>query len=110
MVVVYISSPYTKGDQALNVRKQMVTTDELMDKGFCTITPLYTHFQHMFSPRDYEDWMRIDLELIRRCDVVLRLPGESSGADREVAYAEELGIPVVRALWELDKLNLKERI
>ena len=110
MIVVYLSSPYTKGDQALNVRKQMEVTDKLMDKGFCTITPLYTHFQHMFMPRDYEDWMKIDLELIRRCDVVLRLPGESSGADREVAYAEELGIPVKHAIWELEKLELKQRI
>ena len=110
MIVVYISSPYTKGDQAINVRNQMVMTDELMTKGFCTITPLYTHFQHMIRPRNYEDWMKVDLELVRRCDVVLRLPGESSGADKEVAYAEKLGIPVVHALWELEKLKIKERV
>ena len=30
----------------------------------------------------------------RRCDGVLRLPGESNGADQDVAIARERGIPV----------------
>jgi hypothetical protein len=32
--------------------------------------------------------------LLQRCDGVLRLPGESTGADQDVAIAEERGIPV----------------
>ena len=110
MVVVYISSPYTIGDQAVNVRNQMVATDELMNKGYCCITPLYTHFQHMFSPRGYEDWMKVDLELVKRADVVLRLPGESSGADREVEHAKSLDIPVVFSIEELEMTKWDQRM
>ena len=32
--------------------------------------------------------------LIERCDAVLRLPGESTGADNDVRLARERGIPV----------------
>ena len=32
--------------------------------------------------------------LIHRCDAVLRLPGDSKGADQDVAIARELGLPV----------------
>ena len=30
---------------------------------------------------------------VRRCDGILRLPGESPGADREQSHAERLGLP-----------------
>jgi len=98
---VYIASPYTKGDTAINVKRQLDTFDILMDKGYFPFAPLYSHFQHMAHPRPYEDWMTYDLEWILVCDCVLRLDGESSGADREVAHAKEHGIPVYYSLEEL---------
>ena len=36
--------------------------------------------------------------LLARCDAVLRLPGESTGADQDVAVARELGLPVYHRL------------
>jgi len=39
--------------------------------------------------------------LLERCDAVLRIPGESRGADQDVARALQLGLPVYRALSEL---------
>ena len=100
-IKVYIASPYTLGDAAENVRAQIDAVDELMDNGFMPFAPLYSHFQHMVHPRPYQDWIDIDLEWIRVCDCVLRLEGESSGADGEVRYAEEFKIPVYYSLKEL---------
>ena len=34
--------------------------------------------------------------LLQHCDAVLRLPGDSTGADLDVAIAQERGIPVYR--------------
>ena len=45
MVKVYIASPYTKGDTAVNVKRQLDAVDELMDAGFAPFAPLYSHFQ-----------------------------------------------------------------
>jgi hypothetical protein len=39
--------------------------------------------------------------LLERCDAVLRIPGESRGADLDVARARELGLPVYRSVGEL---------
>jgi hypothetical protein len=39
--------------------------------------------------------------LLQRCDAVLRLPGESRGADQDVAIAEARGIPVFTSLAEV---------
>ncbi|WP_207841898.1 DUF4406 domain-containing protein [Williamsia soli] len=39
--------------------------------------------------------------LLAHCDAVLRLPGESRGADADVALARERGIPVYRTLDEV---------
>lgn len=41
--------------------------------------------------------------LLRCCDAVLRIPGESRGADLDVARAIELGLPVYRDLSELPR-------
>jgi hypothetical protein len=99
MIRVYIASPYTNGDVAENVRAQMDAADRLMDLGFCPIVPLYSHFQHIFKPRPYEDWMKIDLAKLEMCDIVLRLPGYSPGADLETEHAAKVGIPVARG-WD----------
>jgi hypothetical protein len=79
MIKVYIASPYTKGDIAVNVKRQIDTADELISKGFAPFAPLYSHFQHLVHPRAYQDWIKLDLEWIKACDVLLRLPGESLG-------------------------------
>lgn len=39
--------------------------------------------------------------LLRRCDAVLRLAGESRGADQDVAIARDRGIPVYYGLDEI---------
>ena len=39
--------------------------------------------------------------LLQHCDAVLRLPGESTGADKDVEIAEQLGLPVYRTLEEV---------
>lgn len=104
MIKVYIASPYTQGDQAVNVKAQMDTFIDLLDLGYIPFAPLLTHFVHMAHPRPYNAWTSYDDEWVKVCDVVLRLSGESKGADNEVRLAESLGIPVVRSVPELVNL------
>ncbi len=93
-IKVYIASPYTIGDIAMNVKLQIDTVDQLINLGFVPFAPLYYHFQHMMHPRSSDDWMALDLEWLDSCDAVLRLPGASFGADREVECAESKGKPI----------------
>jgi hypothetical protein len=43
--------------------------------------------------------------LLQHADAVLRLPGESRGADQDVAIARERGLPVYHSLDELPSAN-----
>lgn len=91
---VYVAGPYTKGDVALNVREAVRVSDELLKLGYAPYCPHLTHFWHMLFPHKYQVWLDLDNEWVACCDVLLRIPGESSGADKEVALAESLDIPV----------------
>jgi hypothetical protein len=93
--VVYIASPYTKGDVAMNTHFQCKVFDRLLSDGkVLPVAPLWSHFQHTLFPRPYEDWIRYDQEMLCCYDVCLRLEAtlpaldyqqnESSGADAEV--------------------------
>jgi len=43
--------------------------------------------------------------LLERCDAVLRLPGDSRGADQDVAIARRRGLPVFTSLAEVPGVN-----
>ena len=100
---VYIASPYTLGDPVLNVRRSLYAADELMNNGFVPFVPLLCHFWHFYSPKIYTDWVEYDLEWIFSCNILLRLPGESEGADKEVREATIQGIPVYYSVEDLVK-------
>lgn len=102
MKKIYIASPYTVGDVAINVRRQLEAAGLLIGLGHAPFAPLLSHFQHMFSPQPYEKWIEIDLVWLRSCDAVLRLPGVSKGADIEVMEAIRLGLPVFNSVREIE--------
>lgn len=99
---VYIAGPYTNGDVAVNVRAAIAAANDLADLGFAPFVPHFTHFWHMLFPRPYEFWLELDNQFLPHCDAILRLPGKSNGADKEVALAESLGIPV---FYDIPTLN-----
>jgi hypothetical protein len=100
---VYVAGPYTQGDVAINVRKAYEAANRLADLGFAPFVPHATHFWHMLFPRAYEFWLELDSEFLPFCEAVLRLPGPSNGADKEVSLAQELGLPVFTDIDDLLK-------
>ena len=92
---VYVASPYTVGDRNENVRRNLACADWLMDLGCAPYAPLLTHFQDLATPRPPDDWLSLDLAWLAKADVLIRLPGESNGADIEVKFCAEHDIPVV---------------
>lgn len=55
----------------------------------------------VFSPFAADVLYPTAARLLQHCDAVLRLPGESSGADTDVAIARERGIPVYTELAQI---------
>ncbi len=101
MKKIYIAGPYTKGDVAINVRKAFEMANELADLGFAPFVPHSTHFWHMLFPRPYEFWLKLDNEFLPCCDALIRISGESNGADKEVELAKDYNIPVFHSKQEL---------
>lgn len=98
---IYIASPYTNPDPCANTHKAIMVANKLLDIGYIPFVPHLSHFWHTITPRQYEDWTKIDNEFLKCCDCVLRLEGESKGADKEVELAKQLGIPVYYSIEEL---------
>lgn len=103
---VYVAGPYSKGDVAVNVRKAICAADELWAAGFAPYLPHLTHFWHILVPHPYEEWLDLDNQFIPVCDALFRMPGESSGADKEVALARSLGIPVFCTKEDLQRYEI----
>jgi hypothetical protein len=101
MIKVYVAGPYTRGDVAINVRNAFEAADRLADLGYAPFVPHSSHLWHILFPRSYRDWMDLDEEFLGCCDVLLRLPGESPGADFEVCVAGDKGIPVFHSVEEI---------
>lgn len=90
---VYVAGPYSS-DPVMGTRKAIHVADAIWEAGGAPYVPHLTHLWHLISPHPYEDWLELDLVWVSRCDMLVRLPGKSSGADREVAHAEQECIPV----------------
>jgi hypothetical protein len=124
---VYIAGPISKGDLCHNINQATAAFIALVKAGFAPLCPhwsVYSKSPFYGWEKDmeivgcgesllceatamgndemtHEDWMRIDLPWVAASDAVLRLPGESTGADRETAHAREHGVPVFGSVGEV---------
>ena len=100
-LIVYVAGPYT-GDEDANVKRAVDAANELFDAGCVPFVPHLSHHweERSAAKRPWEAWLTWCLTWVGFCDVVLRLPGESKGAEIEESHARLLGIPVVRSVAE----------
>jgi len=99
--LIYIAGPYTQGDPVINVRNAIDVGAEILMNGHVPVIPHLTMFFHLVYPHPIEVWYEYDLAILERCDVLVRLPGRSTGADKEVDHATKHDIPVTFGMDEL---------
>lgn len=100
-IKIYIASPYNSGDREKNTRLQIDAFHILRDMGYLPIAPLLSHYVNLVRDRSHQDWLEYDIELLKLCDIVVRLKPKddngveipSPGADIEEQKAIELQIP-----------------
>lgn len=103
--LVYVAAPYTNPDPVENTHRAIRLGTKLVEAGKCTpVIPHLSLLWHAVTPRPIDFWYAYDLELLARCDFVLRIAGPSTGTDAEVKEAERLGIPVAYDVPELHAL------
>ena len=101
-IYIYVSGPYTKGDVVLNIRKAIQVAEKILEMGYIPYLPHTTHLWHLASPHTWEYWLALDLAWIEKCDGLLRISGESEGADLEVSKAKDLNKPVFSNIDQID--------
>lgn len=92
---VYIAAPYSS-NPVEGTRRALYIGDRLLSHGFIPFIPHLSLFWDLIYPHPVEHWYEYDLEWLRQCHELIRLPGESKGADREVIQALSMGLKV----WE----------
>lgn len=119
---VYIAGPISRGDLMHNVNQATEAFVKLALAGLAPHCPhwfVYSKMCYRNNPLElgglpskvlceatvagndamtHDDWLGIDLAWVEMADAVLRLPGESVGADREVEHAKRVGIPVFESI------------
>lgn len=98
----YISGPLTSsGKPEENLAAAVEAHKELTRLGYSSLCPHLTWHIDPHGETPHEVWMEIDTPWVLASDCLLRLPGESRGADHEVQVAKEAGIPVFDTLDDL---------
>ncbi|POX66289.1 DUF4406 domain-containing protein [Microbacterium sp. Ru50] len=120
--MILIAGPYasgTGGDPAL-MRRNLDRLEEaawpLFEAGHIPMIGEWVALPVLFSagasgptdPLAEKVMYPVAHRLLQRCDAVLRLPGESRGADQDVAIARERGIPVYTALRDVPGVAWRE--
>jgi nucleoside 2-deoxyribosyltransferase len=98
--LLYIAGPFSHRDRVHGIDRNILAASEIAlacwKAGWATICPHKNTagFQHTTVPDSV--WYEGDLEMLRRCDAVLLIPGwgHSMGAMNEAAEAEHWEIPV----------------
>lgn len=92
---VYLSGPITKGNKTTNFCQAMRAQKLLMDSGkYAVLNPMLTMMHPDECNISWEAWLATDLAFIEVCDIVIRLPGESAGGDKETRFAKSIDVPV----------------
>ncbi|MBP3976810.1 DUF4406 domain-containing protein [Microbacterium sp. BLY] len=111
-LLILIAGPYrsgTGGDPAL-IARNLATLEEAAGPIFrLGHVPMIGEWVALPVLRTLDDGGAADGDvmyetahrLLQHCDAVLRLPGESAGADQDVAIARERGLPVYRSVEEI---------
>ena len=96
-----ISKPRTEEGRERNFAQAAAAHLDLMANGFAALNPALTMKLPWAWDRPHSEWLDCCFPWVAVADAVLRLPGESDGADQEEAFANARDIPVFHSLQAL---------
>ena len=102
MKKIYVAGPYTsdtaRGTQ-LNVNKAIEVGCKLIKKGYVPYIPHLCHYIWLnpCGNFEYDTWTKLGIEWLSICDCFYMI-AESPGANKELEFAQKLGIPIFTRL------------
>jgi len=99
-IKIYVAGPYTSAPLD-NTLTAIDAADNLLRLGYVPFIPHLSHFWDERHPHEYDEWLGWCIEWVKCCDAILRLPGDSIGADIETELAAAIDIPVYESIEQL---------
>lgn len=116
---VYIAGPISRGDLGANIKQAETAFLALLGAGFAPFCPHWSCYAFGPDPLHreasaasgltHDAWISVDLPWVCASHAVLRLPGESVGADLEVSTAIDHNIPVYHSIENLIHVERNHR-
>lgn len=98
---IYLSGPISLGPKGHNLGQFLDVHEKLMHAGYAPLNPGLTMLLPFQADVRHAEWLASDLPWVEVSDAVLRLPGDSRGADQECAHAARCGIPIYHSFEEV---------
>jgi hypothetical protein len=97
--LIYLAGPFTAPVPTHNVAAAVAWARKLREYADVAVfVPHLSALHDMLDPQPYEEWMRFDFDIVRRCDALFRFGGYSNGAEREIEFARLVGLPVFHSM------------
>lgn len=118
--MIYVSGPLTKfpegANEEWNVYRALHVGELVWELGMLPYVPHLTLYWYRaqqtfqkfgFRPWNPGQWLMLDLEVLQRCDGLVRILGQSAGADIETRMARLFGIPqtVIDLEWSHSRIR-----
>ena len=98
---IYVAGPYSRGIPDETMAKVADAAEALATAGLAPFIPhTMTFLWAVRYQHPVQFWYDFDMEWLAACDAVVRLPGASTGADKEVEWAIEKGKPIFHSVEE----------
>ncbi len=105
--IIYIASAYS-GDIEANIAKTKEYSRHVIKSGGIPLNPILNLHEVLSEETDRQQAIEIDLKLLKRSDALWAFGDPSPGMKREIAEAEETGIPVRRFTGGMEEIYDKE--
>lgn len=114
LIVVYVAGPYraiTVWQVECNIHRAREVGIEVARAGFMPLVP-HANTAHYDGIQSDEFWLRGTMELLRRADAVMLVPGwvKSEGTRLEIEEANRLGLPVFETIEALQAWDEAKRM
>lgn len=107
--LLYIAAPYTRPDPVINTHRAARVGMIIYHEGtYAPVVPHLSLLWHAITPQPIDVWYDIDLSVLAHCQAIVRLPGESAGADAEVDFAEGYVFRGIHPIAIIDFVELSE--
>lgn len=91
---IYLAGPMQIDHRFNNVRRAIDAAHRIEIRGHTVFVPHLNEFWNLIHTESEEFWMKRDFLWLRKCEVLVRLSGISSGSDKEVELARRLDMKV----------------